>query len=150
MLLSVALLCCWKHSACSSLRFIFCFPFCFSLLKRFWAPSVVSAETRKQPVVHHPSQPLLEFNIKLVHQSVIRRPWWLSCKESTCNAGDWGLIPGWGRSPGERNGNPFQYSCLENSMDRGAWWTTAHGVGHDWAPNTWHRVGANNWYRSIF
>ena len=40
---------------------------------------------------------------------------------SACNAGDLGSIPGWGRSPGEGNGNPLQYSCLENSMDRGAW-----------------------------
>ena len=48
-------------------------------------------------------------------------------KESACNAGDPGLIPGLGRSPGEGNGNPFQYSCLENSMDRGAWWATVHG-----------------------
>ena len=43
--------------------------------------------------------------------------------------GDPGLIPGWGRSPGEGNGNPLQYSCLENSMDRGAWWVAVHG-GH--------------------
>ena len=49
-------------------------------------------------------------------------------KESACNAGDQGSIPGLGRSPGEGNGNPFQYSCLENSMDLGAWWTTVHGV----------------------
>ena len=42
-------------------------------------------------------------------------------KESTCNAGKLGLIPGLGRSPGEGNGYPLQYSCLENSMDRGAW-----------------------------
>ena len=48
-------------------------------------------------------------------------------KESICNAGDPGLIPGWGRSPGKRNGNPLQYSCLENSMDRGAWWATHMG-----------------------
>ena len=41
-------------------------------------------------------------------------------KESACNAGNPGLIPGWGRSPGEGNGNPLQYSCLENLMDRGA------------------------------
>jgi len=55
-------------------------------------------------------------------------------KESACNAGDPGLIPGTRRSPGEENGNPLQYSCLENPMDRGAWWTTVHGsqrVGHD-------------------
>ena len=66
-------------------------------------------------------------------------PCGLDSKESTCNAGDLGLIPGLGRYPGEGNGNPLQYSCLENSMDRGAWWATVHGlqrVGHDWATNT--------------
>jgi len=55
-------------------------------------------------------------------------------KEFTCNAGDLGLIPGLGRSPGGRHGNPLQYSCLENSVDRGAWWATVHGsqrVRHD-------------------
>ena len=45
-------------------------------------------------------------------------------KESACNARDMGSIPGLGRSPGEGNGYPLQYSCLENSMDRGAWWVT--------------------------
>ena len=53
-----------------------------------------------------------------------------------CNAGDPGLIPGSGRSPGEKDGNPLQYSCLENPMDRGAWQATIHGVatvGHDLA-----------------
>ena len=49
-------------------------------------------------------------------------------KESAGNAGDLGLIPGSGRSPGEGNGNPLQYSCLENPMDRGAWRATVHGV----------------------
>ena len=49
-------------------------------------------------------------------------------KESACNAGGPSSIPGSGRSPREGNGNPLQYSCLENSMDRGAWWATAHGV----------------------
>ena len=49
-------------------------------------------------------------------------------KASACNAGDLGSIPGSGRSPGEENGNPLQYSCLENPMDRGAWWATVHGV----------------------
>ena len=44
------------------------------------------------------------------------------------NAGDLGLIPGWGRSPGGGNGNPLQYSCLGNPMDREAWWTTVHRV----------------------
>ena len=55
-------------------------------------------------------------------------PWWLSGKESTCNAGYIGSIPGSGKSPGEGNGNLLQYSCLENFMDRGAWWATVHGV----------------------
>ena len=49
-------------------------------------------------------------------------------KVSTCNAGDPGSIPGLGRSPGEGNGNPLQYSCLENPINRGAWWATVHGV----------------------
>ena len=49
-------------------------------------------------------------------------------KESACNAGDLGSISGSGGSPGERNGNPLQYSCLEKSMDREAWWATVHGV----------------------
>ena len=49
-------------------------------------------------------------------------------KESACKAGDPGLIPGWGRSPGEGNGNLLQYFCLENPMDKGAWQATVHGV----------------------
>ena len=49
-------------------------------------------------------------------------------KESTCNAGDLGLIPGLRRSPGERYCYSLQYSCLENSMDRGPWQVTVHGV----------------------
>ena len=49
-------------------------------------------------------------------------------KESICNTGDLGSIPGSGRSPGEGNGYPLQCSCLENSMDRGAWRTTVHGI----------------------
>ena len=48
----------------------------------------------------------------------------LDSKESACNVGDLGLMPGWGRSPGEGNGCPLQYSCLENSME-------SQGVGHD-------------------
>ena len=57
-----------------------------------------------------------------------RLPYSSDDKESACNAGDLGLIPGSGRSPGEGNGNPLQYSCLENPIDRGAWWATVHGV----------------------
>jgi len=62
-------------------------------------------------------------------------------KESSCNAGNPGVILGSGRSPGEGNGYSFQYSCLENSMDRGAWQSTVYGglkesdTGHHWATN---------------
>ena len=49
-------------------------------------------------------------------------------KESACNAGDPDSVPGSRRSPGEGNGNPLQYSCLENPMDRGAWWATVYAV----------------------
>ena len=49
-------------------------------------------------------------------------------KASACNVGDLGSIPGSGRSPGEENGNPLQYSCLENPMEGGACWATVHGV----------------------
>ena len=56
-------------------------------------------------------------------------------KASVCSAGDLGSIPRLGRSPGEGNGSPLQYSCLENPMHREAWWATVHGVprvGHDY------------------
>ena len=53
-------------------------------------------------------------------------------KESACNAGDPGLIPGSGRSPGEGSGNPLQYSWMENPMDRGAWWSAVLGVTKSW------------------
>ena len=53
-------------------------------------------------------------------------------KASACNTGDPGLIPGLGRSPGEGNGNTLQYSGLENSMDRGAWWARVHGIAKSW------------------
>ena len=59
-------------------------------------------------------------------------PQWLSGKESTCNAGDMGSIPRSERSPGERNGNPLQYSCLENSTNRGSWRATVHRVAKSW------------------
>ena len=58
-------------------------------------------------------------------------------KESACNAGDLGLISGLGRPPGEGNGNPLQYPCLESQMDRGAWQATAYGVAK--------RVFAKSW-----
>ena len=55
-------------------------------------------------------------------------PGGLDGKASVYNAGDLGLIPGLGRSPGKGNGYPLHYSCLENSMDRGAWWAIVYGV----------------------
>ena len=66
---------------------------------------------------------MIQFNIYIWASLVAQR---LKCLP--CNAGDLGSIPGSGRSPGEGNGNPLQYSCLENPMDRGAWWATVHGV----------------------
>ena len=62
----------------------------------------------------------------------------VSGKKSACNAGDgrdtyyMSSVSGLGRSPGEGNGNPLQYSCLENPMDRGAWWAVVHGVAKSW------------------
>ena len=74
-------------------------------------------------------------------------------KESACNAGDLGLIIGSGRCPGEGNGNPLQYCCLGNPMERGAWWATVHGsqrVGHYQVPNKHaykdiYRFKVNRW-----
>ena len=62
-------------------------------------------------------------------------PKWHSGKEYSCNAGDardFGLVPGSGRPPEERNGKPHQYSYLGNPMDRGAWWATVHEVSKSW------------------
>ena len=75
----------------------------------------------------------LKFWASLVAQ-LVKNPF--AMQESTCNAGEQGSIPGSKRSPGEGNGNPLQYSCLENPMDREAWWATVHGVarvGHNLA-----------------
>ena len=62
-------------------------------------------------------------------------PWGLSGKKSACNAGaagDVGSIPGLGRYPGKGKGNPLQYSCLEDPMERGAWWATVHRIAKTW------------------
>ena len=83
------------------------------------------------------------------HNRVSGFPGSLHCKASAYNVGDPGSIPGLGRSPGEGNGNPLQYSCLENPMDRGAWWATVHGVAKSqtrlkcplmdkWINNIWY------------
>jgi len=59
-------------------------------------------------------------------------------KESACNVGNLDSIPGLGRSPGEGNGYPFQYSCLENSMDRGAWQAAVPGIAKGWTRVVWY------------
>ena len=66
-------------------------------------------------------------------------------KASTYNVEDLGSIPGWGRSPGEGNGNPLQYACLGNSMDRGAWQATVHGLAKN---QTW--LSNSNPHRIVF
>ena len=67
-----------------------------------------------------------------ISKAVVGFPRWLSDKESECQPKDLGTIPGLGRSPGKGNDNPFQYSCLENPMDRGAQQATVHGVTKSW------------------
>ena len=66
------------------------------------------------------------------HSSVHGLPGGSAGKGSVHSAGDLGLILGMERSPGGGHGNPLQYSCLENPMDRGAWWTIVHGVTKSW------------------
>ena len=61
-------------------------------------------------------------------------------KASAYNAGDPGSIPGLGRFPREGNGNPLQYSCLENSMDRGAWWAIVHGIAESHMTEQLHGI----------
>ena len=78
--------------------------------------------------IYKDGQVLLQLD-KITHLKQFPR-WlkWLKKKNPPANAGAVGSIPGLGRSPGVRNGNPLQYSCLENSMDRGTWWATVYGV----------------------
>ena len=71
-------------------------------------------------------------NIYLGACRFLMLPRWLSGKESACDAGDLGSIPGLGRSLGEGNGNPLQYSCLEKPMDREAWEATVQGFTKSW------------------
>ena len=66
-------------------------------------------------------------------------------KESACNAGDLGWIPGLRRSPGEGNGNPLQYSCLDKSMDREAWWAKVHRVAKGWMTNSLSVPPVDTW-----
>ena len=70
--------------------------------------------------------------INLCPIKLLGLPWWLSGKESACHAGGTSSSPGQGRSPGEENDSPLEYSCLESLMDRGHWWATVHGVAKSW------------------
>ena len=99
--------------------------------------------TLSPPWFLSPSSPYLEIPFHFFHLSSFQRfksfPNLLwdflgssAGKESTCNAGDLGLIPGLGRSPGGGHGNPLQYSCLENPKDRGAWLATVYVVTKNW------------------
>ena len=82
---------------------------------------------------HHTNLGLESNEEKSLPISILALPGVSVGKESACNAEDLGLMPGLGRSPGEGNGNPHQSSCLENSMERGAWWATVYGVAESWA-----------------
>ena len=64
----------------------------------------------------------------LIKDKILAFPGGSEVEASASNVGNMGSIPGLGRSPGEGNGNPLRYSCLENPMDGGAWWVTDHGV----------------------
>ena len=70
--------------------------------------------------------------VRIKMQSCMPHPGGSDSKESVCNVGNPGSVSGSGRSPGEGNDNPLQYSGLENSMDRGAWWATVHEVAKSW------------------
>ena len=74
------------------------------------------------------SKPVLNEHSSTASGHTPQLPWWPDGKESACNAGARGSIPRLGRSPGGGSGNPFQYSRLENSMDRGVWRDTVQGV----------------------
>ena len=66
--------------------------------------------------------------IECIHKTGMGFPGGSDCKESACNVGGFSLIPGLGRFPEEENDCPLQYSCMDNPMDRGAWWATVHGI----------------------
>ena len=97
-----------------------------------WVLSSLSQQTEGSGPPEHWST----YQINSFSHCVLTFPGGSYGKASACSAGDLGSIPGLGRSPGEGNGNPLQYSCLENPMDRGAWGATVNAVarvGHDLA-----------------
>ena len=103
-----------------------------SMLYSFCASSL-NVKITSQPSVFEfyltaPAKPYWRFQMSMYQSEVYGFPGGSEVKASACNAGDLGSIPGSGRSPGEGNGNPLQYSCLENPMDGGSWWAAVHGV----------------------
>ena len=96
---------------------------CYFLLQRMFLTQGLNPH-----LLHCRQSPALEVDALLIESF----PGGSDSKESACNVEDLGLIPGLGRYPGERNGNPLQCSCLENSMERGAWWSTVQGVAKSW------------------
>ena len=109
--------------------------------KRFWPQPVLSWNSQLLPRTAQPDSCLWLFFC------YVGLPWWIVGKEPTCSAEDPGSIPGWGRSPGEGNGNPLQYSCLENPMDRAAWRATVHEVSES---QTWLSSSTTFCYVRIF
>ena len=93
------------------------------------------------------STPLLEKKF-LVVRICHGLPWWVSSKESAAEAAeDRGLIPASGRSPGGGHDIPLQYSCLDNLMDRGAWWAAVHGVAKSWTYHAHMICQVMLWYQ---
>ena len=92
------------------------------LFKRFFFKfhGLINIQSTLYTLMPNSLQTLLQL-VKYIAKNCGGLPWWLSGKESASNAGDVGLIPGQGRSPGDGNDNPLQYSCLGNPMDREAW-----------------------------
>ena len=112
---------------------------CHFLLQRIFAtqgskPCLLNWQVDCLPLSHQgsPLESALHIHAPLLFQSFFpfrsRLPWWLRWFSSAYNAGDPGSIPGSGRCPGEGNGTPRQYSCLENPMDGGTWRATVHGL----------------------
>ena len=98
-----------------------CWSFSFSLIPSKEIPGLISFRMDWLDL-------LLQLKNTFMFELTVCFPDGSDSKESACNVGDPGLIPGLGRSPGEETGYPFQYSCLENFMDRGAWQATVDGV----------------------
>ena len=126
------------HSVCLRLYWPFHVLFHFLSKWHHWLPASCPISCRVCMFTTSITQPVFLSQICPRFPSLMGFPGGSDGKESAYNAGDPGLIPGLGRSPGEANGYLLQYSCLENFRDRGAWQTTVHGirVGHNWATNT--------------